>query len=115
MRRGAEGKECQYGVALFHLIDLEFDLDLNRKDKTKPVIYLGEQSRVESSDALSKKRLVHSDDLRDIDCGRFRKPGSLDRQANISRRVGQAQVRCDDRRDNRADAAVIETIRRNDK
>lgn len=88
---------------------------LDREDETKPIVNLGEQSKVDSADSLRKKRLVHGDDLRDIDYGRFRKPGSLERQANVSRRVGQTQVRGDDRCDYRADATLIEAIRRNDK
>jgi len=87
---------------------------LDRQDEAKPIINFGEQSRVESSDSFCKKRLVHSDDLRNIYDGRFRKPGSLGRKANVSRSVGQAQVRCNDGRDNCADAAVIEAICRND-
>ena len=85
-------------------------LCLDRQDEAKPIVNFGQQSRVESSDSLREKRLVDSDDLRDVCDGRFRKAGSLDWEANVSRGVGQAQVRCNDRRNNRTDAAVIEAI-----
>lgn len=78
------------------------------------MVNFGEQSRVESSDSLCKKRLVDGDDLRNIYDGRFRKPDSLGRKANVSRSFGQAQVRCNDGCNNSADAAVIEAICRKD-
>ena len=90
------------------------DGKLDRQDEAKPLVNFREHARIESSDSLCKKRLVHGDDLRNIYDGRFRKPGSLGRKANVSRSVGQAQVRCNDGRNNRADAAVIEAIGRND-
>ena len=83
---------------------------LDRQDEPKPIVNFGEQSRVESSDSFGEKRLAHGDDLRNICDGRFRKAGSLDREANVSRSVGQAQVRRNDGRNNRTDAAVIEAI-----
>jgi hypothetical protein len=79
------------------------------------MVNFGEQSRGKPSDSFRKKRFVHGDDLRYICDRRFRKAGSPDREANVPRSVGQAQIRCNDGRNNRTDGAVIEAICRNDK
>jgi hypothetical protein len=88
---------------------------LDRQDEAKPIVNFAEQSEVESSDSFREKRLVYSDDLRNICDRRFREAGSLDREADVSRRIGQAQVLCNGRRNNRTDCAVVEAICRNDK
>ena len=74
------------------------------------MVNFGQKSRVESSDSLCEKRLVHGYDLRNICDGRLLKTRSLGRKSNVSWSVSQAQVRGNDRRNNRTDAAVIEAI-----
>ena len=88
---------------------------LDRQDEAKPIVNCGEQSRAKFSDSLRKKCLVHGDNLRNIRYGYFREPGSLHGKANVSWSVSQAQVRCNDGRNDSADTAVIEAICRDDK
>jgi hypothetical protein len=87
---------------------------LDGQDKTQTVVDLDKLSAGNSTNSLGQERFVHRNNLGDVYNGRFRKAGTPGRKTNVSRSISESNIRRDDSRNHCIDAAIVETVRRDD-
>lgn len=82
--------------------------------QSKPAIDRSQQGGWNPSDTFGEESLVDGDYLRDVDNRRLRQARPPHRKPDIAGRVGQTEVRSDDRGNDRIDAAFVKAVGRDD-